>query len=99
MLERESRGRRNDEGSGGEKATRRNNDGDERRGERLKDVDGRGIEKNCSLPSTPAARSHQLPFFLSSRKFNPRMKIARCLSDYAHGETRNIILTVRRCQQ
>lgn len=42
--------------------------------------DGRGTGKNCSLPSTPATSSHQAPFFLSSREFNPRMKAANTCS-------------------
>ena len=44
------------------------------------DGDGRGTGKNCSLPSTPATSSHQPPFFLSSREFNPRMKAANTCS-------------------
>lgn len=61
----------------GQRETRRSTDENERRGENVEnDHDARGTEKNCSLPSTPAARSHQLPFFLSSREFNPRMKVA-----------------------
>lgn len=69
---RTNRGAGRGDGLGG--ATRRER---ERLGPReMENCDSHGTEKNCSLPSTPAAWSHQLPFFLSSREFNPRMKVA-----------------------
>lgn len=68
------------EEQGNERKREREEENERSGGKTKTNGDGRGTGKNCSLPSTPATSSHQAPFFLSSREFNPRMKAANTCS-------------------